>query len=97
MPYQQRWLHRDGERIGLHWYPGPKPGEAPLVLVYPAMGVPAGFYRPFATDLTRHGLAVVVADLRGTGASTPRPTRASRYGYAELTDDGGSAAGRPGV
>lgn len=35
--------------------------------------------------------------LRGTGASTPRPSRRSRYAYAELVDDvaGASVAGRP--
>ena len=54
------------------------------------MGVPARYYRPFATELAAQGLAVVVADLRGTGASTPPPSRASRYGYAELADDVGA-------
>jgi predicted alpha/beta hydrolase len=59
------------------------------VLVLPAMGVPARYYRPFATALQAGGLAVVVADLRGTGASTPRASRRSGYGYAELAEDVG--------
>jgi predicted alpha/beta hydrolase len=89
-PYEQRWVERGTDRIGLQWYEQPARADAPLVLVWPAMGVPARFYRPFATTLREAGLAVVVADLRGTGASTPRASRASRYGYAELVDDVGA-------
>jgi predicted alpha/beta hydrolase len=57
------------------------------VVIWPAMGVPARYYRPFAQQLGIQGLSVVVVDLRGTGSSTPRPSRRSRYGYAELTAD----------
>jgi predicted alpha/beta hydrolase len=89
-PYAQRWLERAGERIGLQWYEQPARPAPPIVLCWPAMGVPAGFYRPFAVALRDAGLAVVVADLRGTGASQPRPSRASRYGYAELAGDVGA-------
>src|SRR5690606_818571 len=55
--------------------------------IFPAMGTPARFYRPFAQRLGADGIAVVVADLRGTGNSTPAPTRADRYGYGELAGD----------
>jgi predicted alpha/beta hydrolase len=89
-PYEQRWLERGGDRIGLQWYEPPPEPAAPLLLIWPAMGVPARFYRPFATALREAGLAVVVVDLRGTGASQPRPSRASRYGYADLADDVGA-------
>jgi predicted alpha/beta hydrolase len=89
-PYAQRWLERGDDRIGLQWYDQPANPAAPIVLCWPAMGVPAGFYRPFASALRAAGLAVVVADLRGTGASQPRPSRASRYGYAELAGDVGA-------
>lgn len=87
MPYQQHWLDRGTDRIGLQWYD--RTG-GPIVVVWPAMGVPARYYRPFASALRDSGLEVVVTDLRGTGASTPRPSRASRYGYAELVDDVGA-------
>ncbi|QSB16205.1 alpha/beta fold hydrolase [Natronosporangium hydrolyticum] len=85
--YEQRWIARGSEWLGLQWYPPPADPQAPIVLILPAMGVPAGFYRPFATMLQTAGLAVVVADHRGTGASTPRASRRSSYGYAELVDD----------
>lgn len=80
------WVDRDTDRLRLHWYQDPDPA-APMVVIWPAMGVPAGYYRPFATALGEAGLSVVAVDLRGTGDSTPRATRASRYGYAELTGD----------
>jgi predicted alpha/beta hydrolase len=79
-------VERGNDRIALHVYAAPE--DAPtLAVLWPAMGVPARYYRAFAADLTAAGLAVVVADLRGTGASTPPPSRASRYGFADLTAD----------
>lgn len=84
------FVERGTDRIALHEYPDPDTepaGDAPLVLLWPAMGVPARYYRPFAEAMTAAGLAVVVADLRGTGASTPPPSRASRYAYPELVAD----------
>jgi predicted alpha/beta hydrolase len=88
LEYAQEWVDRGTDRLGLHLYPDP--GDRPLAVVWPAMGVPARYYRPFAADLLTAGLAVAVADLRGTGSSTPRPSRASRYGYAELVGDVGA-------
>lgn len=83
--YVQDHIPHEGQRLGVHRYPSP--GDGPAVLVLPAMGVPAGYYRRFAGDLVEQGLNVAVADLRGTGSSTPRAARAQRYGYAELVAD----------
>jgi predicted alpha/beta hydrolase len=89
--YAQHHVDRGTDRLGLHLYPEPDGvGGAPAVVLWPAMGVPARYYRPFAEQLRAAGLSVVVADLRGTGSSTPRPGRASRYGYAELAADVGA-------
>ncbi|KUJ49105.1 MULTISPECIES: alpha/beta fold hydrolase [Micromonospora] len=89
--YVQDFVQVDGARLGIQVYPEPVgPAGAPVVLVAPAMGVRARYYRPFATALRAAGLAVVVADLRGTGESTPRPSRACRYGYTELAADIGA-------
>ncbi|MEH0844986.1 alpha/beta fold hydrolase [Micromonospora sp. CPCC 205711] len=89
--YIQEFVDVDGARIGVQVYPEPDgPAGAPVVVIWPAMGVRARYYRPFAAALRDAGLAVVVADLRGTGASTPPPSRACRYGYAELAGDVGA-------
>ncbi|MEV7227133.1 alpha/beta fold hydrolase [Polymorphospora sp. NPDC051019] len=88
LEYTQEHLDRGTDRIGLQTYPEPEGVvDAPVVVIFPAMGVRAHYYRPFAAELRAAGLAVVVADLRGTGTSTPPPSRASTYGYAELVDD----------
>lgn len=88
------FVDRGTDRIALDAYPEPsvegRERVAPLAVLWPAMGVPARYYRPFAERLTAAGLAVVVADLRGTGASTPPPDRRSSYGYAELAADVGA-------
>jgi len=88
--YAQEYVDRGVDRIGLQVYPEPDAPDAPAVVIWPAMGVPARYYRPFAAELRSAGLAVFVADLRGTGASSPRPSRSSRYGYAELVADVGA-------
>jgi predicted alpha/beta hydrolase len=85
--YAREYVDRGTDRIGLQVYPIPDDPDAPAVVVWPAMGVPARYYRPFARELAGAGLAVVVADLRGTGASTPPPSRRSRYGLADLVGD----------
>jgi len=83
------------DRLAVHAYPEPERGpdgseDAPILVLWPAMGVPARYYRHLAATLRERGLGVVVADLRGTGASTPPPSRASRHGLAELVDDVGA-------
>ncbi|MGW5576881.1 alpha/beta hydrolase family protein [Micromonospora chokoriensis] len=86
--YAQEFVDVDGGRLGVQVYPEPAgTTDAPVVVIWPAMGVRARYYRPFAAELRAAGLAVVVADLRGTGTSTPAPSRADRYGYAELAGD----------
>ncbi|MBB5113239.1 putative alpha/beta hydrolase [Micromonospora echinospora] len=86
----QEYVDRDGARLGVQSYPAPDRADAPAVVIWPAMGVPARFYRPFAEQLVHAGLAVHAVDLRGTGASSPRADRADRYGYAELVADVGA-------
>jgi predicted alpha/beta hydrolase len=82
----QLTVDRGSDRLAVLLHPA-QAADAPLVVVFPAMGVPAGYYTRFARCLNEAGLGVAVADLRGTGASAPRPSRDSRYGYPELADD----------
>lgn len=48
------------------------------------MGTRAGFYAPLAEELARRGVAALVPELPGTGASLPRPSRRVDYGYRDL-------------
>ena len=58
--------------------------EGPVLLVSPAMGVPATYYDPLASALAARGRDVLVTDLRGTGTSSVRPGRDSDFGYVEM-------------
>lgn len=52
--------------------------------MFPGLGIPAGFYEPFAEELVSRGFNVAIGELRGQGDSRPRPSSASTYGYQEL-------------
>ena len=74
--------------------PGASP-DAPVALVLPAMGVPAGAYRHLATTMAALGNPVAVVEWRGTGASPLRAGRSHDWGYLELLEQetlGGLAA-----
>ena len=58
--------------------------DSTVVIIMPAMGVPASFYEPLATALVDQGLNVVTADLRGHGESSIRPGKGVDYGYGEM-------------
>jgi predicted alpha/beta hydrolase len=57
------------------------------VLLVPAIGTPASYYRPFAKACADHGYHVLLPELPGNGASLPRPSWRFDYGYRELVDD----------
>ncbi|MGH8878094.1 MAG: alpha/beta hydrolase family protein [Stackebrandtia sp.] len=82
--YEQQYLTRNGHRLGVHRY---HRDHGRAVVMLPAMGVPAGYYRRFALQLCANGFDVSVPDLRGTGSSTPKPGRAVNFGYTDLVDD----------
>ncbi|MGL4305860.1 MAG: alpha/beta hydrolase family protein [Mycobacteriaceae bacterium] len=62
--------------------------SAPLLLLFPAMGVPAGYYAPFVDQLVIQGFHVGVPELRGQGRYSPRPTKERDHGFIQiLTED----------
>ena len=65
---------------------------APIVLIGPAMGVPARLYVPLAESLVRAGLHAVTMDLRGIGSSNRRASRDTDFGYADLVEKDWPAA-----
>ncbi len=60
-----------------------KRGSAPVLIIFPAMGVMAGYYKNYAAALTRNGINVVTIDHRGHGQSSVRPSRKVNFGYRE--------------
>jgi predicted alpha/beta hydrolase len=67
------------------WHDGGDDG--PVLVTWPALGVPGRAYGRFARAMSATGLAVVTADYRGQGDSDLRITRESRFGYPELAED----------
>jgi predicted alpha/beta hydrolase len=55
-----------------------------VLICFPAMGVNASYYAPFAAALAEQGLTVVTADLRGHGLSTLRADWKTDFGYREI-------------
>lgn len=72
-----------GGTTTLHVSPAKEPG-APVALVLPAMGVPAGYYGPFVDELASEGVTAAVADYPGQGEARPLTSRAHDHGYAEI-------------
>ncbi|MFG2499273.1 alpha/beta fold hydrolase [Streptomyces sp. NPDC048441] len=81
----------DGARFpirALRTLDGASADPAPAVLILPAMGTPARYYRAFARQLHAEGLTAVTVDLRGQGESTPRVTDADAvdHGYRTIVE-----------
>jgi predicted alpha/beta hydrolase len=60
--------------------------SAPVFLVLPAMGTPATYYEAFCTALQQSGMNVAIADIRGIGSSSIRPSRKCDFGYREIIE-----------
>ncbi|MEV4239469.1 MULTISPECIES: alpha/beta fold hydrolase [unclassified Nocardia] len=69
---------------GAHRHPVRPDAPRPVVVMVPGLGVPAGYYEPFAQALAARGFDVAIGELRGVGDSRPRPSAASTFGYHEL-------------
>lgn len=82
----QLTLDRGTDRLAVTVHAATTP-DAPFYVVVPAMGVPAQYYGPLIDALRATGAGTAIADLRGTGDSTPKPSRRATYGYADLVDD----------
>ncbi len=60
--------------------------DAPVMLIWPAMGTAASYYTPFAQALWRQDTHAVVMELRGVGASSVRASRRTDFGYRDLVE-----------
>ena len=90
-PLRRTIIRADGTRFAVTLHPAAAAG--PVVLVVPAMGMPAGYYGKLATALADAGWSTAVMEQRGheeTGGR--RPGRRHDFGYADLVDDIDAAA-----
>lgn len=58
-----------------------------VVLVLPALGVRASYYKPLCIALAQKGLHATTVDWRGNGTSSVRPSYEVNFGYKELLED----------
>ncbi|MGV2021091.1 alpha/beta hydrolase family protein [Agrobacterium sp. 22-223-1] len=72
----------EGHRLAGRFFPPRGPARAHLVL-HGATGVPARYYRAFATWAAAQGIGVLTYDYRDFGASRQRPVRESRATMAD--------------
>ena len=87
-PTRQVITRRDGTRFAVTLHPGASDASGPVVLVVPAMGMPAGYYGKFTTALAEAGWSTAVMEQRGheeTGGR--RPGWRYDFGYADLVTD----------
>lgn len=61
--------------------------EKAIIVGFPAMGVRAAYYEPFAKALSERGISCIFSDLRGLGTSSVRASRKSDFGYTQLLQD----------
>lgn len=78
----------DGARNELSLFKAEQ-ADAPLILLFPALGVRASFYKTFAPALRDQGFHVCTADWRGLGKSSVRASAQVDFGYKELVEDMG--------
>lgn len=60
--------------------------DGPILLVFPAMGVKASYYAPFANAMAVAGTTTITCDLRGLGYSSVRPSPKVDFGYQDMLD-----------
>ncbi len=57
-----------------------------VLVIFPAMGVKASYYKNAAQHFAAHRLHVVTIDHRGHGTSTVKPSRINNFGYREQVE-----------
>jgi len=75
-----------GYAVPVRWFPASASNGA-VILLMPALGIPARYYDPFASALQAAGTAVLVMEQRGHGDSALRPSRSVDFGYREALDE----------
>ncbi|MEL6863009.1 MAG: alpha/beta fold hydrolase [Bacteroidota bacterium] len=85
-PEEWRYSTNKGASAGLYFFPNTSKENAPVCLLYPAMGVKAIYYQDFAAHLSTVGFHVACIDLLGHGSSSIRPSRQVNFSYWDLLE-----------
>ncbi|HET8930808.1 MAG TPA: alpha/beta fold hydrolase [Acidimicrobiales bacterium] len=81
----------DSTTTAVRLFPGPDhdhesrlDSSRTVVVIVPGLGIPAGYYEPFAHALAEHGFDAAICELAGQGDSRPKPGPDSTYGYQAI-------------
>jgi predicted alpha/beta hydrolase len=61
--------------------------HATVVIIFPALGTKANYYRHYAAALVQQNFNVITVDHRGHGHSNVRPNRENNFGYREQVEE----------
>lgn len=79
-------VSKSGVRVPVRFFPASN--SSPKVVLLPALGVPAGFYRRLGEGLAAHGVSVLLMEQRGHGKSPYRAGKGADFGFqAYLEED----------
>lgn len=73
--------------VPVRWFNSPKANSGAVILLMPALGIPARYYDPLASALQAAGTSVLIMEQRGHGDSGLRPSRSVDFGYREALDE----------
>jgi len=76
----------DGSSTQISIFSPQEENKRSVIICFPAMGVKAAYYEPFAKALSDKGYQVITADLRGLGHSSVRASRKTNFGYVDMLD-----------
>ncbi len=79
-------IYRDQTTNRLSIYEKEK-NNLPLILILPALGIRASFYKYFSEELSQKGITTATIDWRGNGNSSIRPSRRIDFNYKILLED----------
>ncbi|TLU61180.1 alpha/beta fold hydrolase [Thalassotalea litorea] len=91
-PKEQSWqlelLHSGSDyQVPIEVFSSKDERTSTSLLMLPAMGMAARYYRPFAQELAEQNIAVYLLEQRGHGHSSMRPGRKCNYGFKEYLAD----------
>jgi len=61
--------------------------QAAVVIIFPALGVKANYYRHYAAALAKQNIHAITVDHRGHGHSNIRANRENNFGYREQVEE----------
>lgn len=77
---------QDGVTSELNLFRNPKTQNAPVIIIFSAMGIEARYYKTFAQSFVKEGFHCLTSDLRGHGNFSIRPSRKVDFGYKEMVE-----------